>query len=106
MSRVKQFFQSFIKNLFVDEIEESEDVLWPHRLFPGYYVSLEHNAVYSIKSGQLKELKKSTWKGKTTVTMSHKGKARYQNMDPRILKKFVKRNMRNTISLPVAKHGG
>ena len=102
VSRFKFFVQRFVANLFVED-DENEEVLYPHRLVPGYYVSLVQNKVYSIKSGKLKELKKSTWKGKTTVTMSHKGKAHYQNMEPARLKQFVSRNPRNTIKLPIVK---
>lgn len=93
---------NFISSLFVED-EKDNKVLYPHKFFAGYYISLELNKVYSIKSGKLKELKQSTWKGKTTVTMSHDGKKRTQNMDPKMLRKFVSRNPKNTIELPVVK---
>lgn len=80
---------------------EKPEVLYPHRLIPGYYISLEEIEVYSIKSGRLKRLKKSTWKGKTTVAMSHKGKAVYQNLNPKILKKFIEKRPKHTIMLNV-----
>jgi hypothetical protein len=74
--------------------------LLPHKYFYGYYIDLHEKEVYSIKSGKLKKLQKKTWKGVTSVTLSHQGKSKTQVIDK--LGKFVDRKPTNTILLHVS----
>lgn len=103
MNWLKQKLQQFAKGCFVgnEDNKTKQDILYPHKLFPGYYISIEHAKVYSIKSGKLKPLVARSWNGKTTVTMSHNGRARYQSIKPENLRKYADRNPSSTIKLDV-----
>lgn len=62
--------------------------LYQHTLYPGYYICLKKRIVYSIKSGELKPLKKNFkyttgYMDRTQIgyTMSYKGVSKFLNID-------------------------
>lgn len=83
-------------------------VLYPHTKFFGYYIDIERNEAYSIKSGRLKKLKVSkpilrSKSGKfrkiEMVTFSHMGIPKYCPRDQ--LHKYAEHNPKNTLRLDV-----
>ena len=77
------------------------NLLHPISNAPGYYVSIEREEVFSIKSGQLKKLKRSFWDGRFRCQLSVKGKKRNIIAERWALMRIVEFDTNNYITLPV-----
>lgn len=82
------------------ELDES-DLLHPISKAPGYYVSIEREEVYSIKSGELKKLQRKLWDGHFRCQLSVKGKRRSIIAERKFLMRIAEFDTANYITLPV-----
>ena len=73
--------------------------LFPHKHYTGYFINPATLDVYSIKSGTLKKMKTSFYKGDKWVSLSHKGQRKHHIV--RYLKSSIDRNPKDSIKLPI-----
>tara|TARA_B000000565_G_scaffold255758_1_gene237530 strand:+ start:49393 stop:49740 length:348 start_codon:yes stop_codon:yes gene_type:complete len=85
-----------------DAVElDKSDLLYPIAKAPGYYVSIEREEVYSIKSGELKKLQRKLWDGHYRCQLSVKGKKRGIIAERKFLMRIAEFDTGNYLTLPV-----
>lgn len=82
------------------DLDES-DLLYPISNAPGYYVSIERQEVYSIKSGELKQLCQNFYNGRFRCQLSVKGKKRSIIVERWNLMRIAEFDTTDYLKLPV-----
>lgn len=103
MNIVKRITKQFFKHSDNDDdaADFQQNVLYPHKRYPGYYLCMSTLTVYSIKSGQLKPLKKNYWEGRHRSEVSHENKRRVVFLEKDHFKKCIDKNPNHHVVLPV-----